>query len=484
MAVMPEEASFEQEQDAAARMADPRNAEPRKRAVAAIASGAGLEEFNSPERLARRLDRLSKYFAGEQVPTSVEQMPQKPADEVIASALERAATKADPTVSPVSEIAAAAAESEPAPAAGAEAGAPEPGLEHRAGVVLEAIIGTRDYVGIRYLEAGVAASRAVCRVNIRDGQGRVRGYGTGSLVSPRLLLTNHHVLGSAEVARVSGAEFNYQDGLDGQPLQPQIFALDPGTFFFADQKLDFALVAVAAGDRGLARFGFNRLIEAEGKAVVGEFVTIIQHPKGEKKQVALRENRIVGLLERYIHYATDTEPGSSGSLVFNDQWEPVALHHASVPAPDHQELGGIMNEGIRVSRILRYVKEQRRPRAQQALVDQLFSPEQITLAAAPDAPGPITGAMPTPTPSETGPATRVGPSDASATVELNLPLEISITVRPQSSQPAVPNPTLLPPRLLRKRSRLIATTQTAAVTETTSSAATTRSRYRPSATSC
>ena len=51
------------------------------------------------------------------------------------------------------------------------------------------------------------------------------------------------------------------------------------------------------------------------------------------------------------------ERGSSGSPVFNDQWEIVALHHAGVPAPGHDELGGIINEGVRVSRLLAFLRD-------------------------------------------------------------------------------------------------------------------------------
>jgi endonuclease G len=99
-------------------------------------------------------------------------------------------------------------------------------------------------------------------------------------------------------------------------------------------------VAVRGRPELLAPFGFNRLIESEGKAIIGDFVTIVQHPRGAKKQIALRENRIVDVPERFLHYSADTEPGSSGSPVFNDQWEIVALHHASVRAPAHTEFGG------------------------------------------------------------------------------------------------------------------------------------------------
>ncbi len=63
-----------------------------------------------------------------------------------------------------------------------------------------AIIGTEDFLGVSYLEAGVGAARAVGRVVIREG-GQVAGFGTGSLVSPTLLLTNNHVLASAASRR-------------------------------------------------------------------------------------------------------------------------------------------------------------------------------------------------------------------------------------------------------------------------------------------
>jgi endonuclease G len=246
----------------------------------------------------------------------------------------------------------------------------DPGALLAAGEVLERVIGSRDFMDVRYLEAGTVAARRVARVDIRDDRGRVVGYGTGSLVSSQLLLTNHHVLPDADTARYSRVELNYQDGLDGRPLRPLVFDLDPTRFFLADETLDFALVALRATPQQLAPFGFNRLIQAEGKAIIGDFVTIVQHPRGEKKQVALRDNQVVDVLDRFLHYRTDTEPGSSGSPVFNDQWELVALHHASVPDPG--QAGGVVNEGIRVSSLLRFVRE-RSPSGQSPLADQLFA---------------------------------------------------------------------------------------------------------------
>ncbi len=366
----------------------------RHRRIELVRTPGGLARADSPERIAKRLDRLSRYYAGEPLPTTPAEAPRAAADEVFAAALDR----------------------EPMQAISAEAAAAEAGVE-AAGTVLERVINTADFVDIRYLEGGVAAARAVVRVDIRDAAGRRQGYGTGSLASPRLLLTNHHVFPAADVAGWSAVEFNYQDGLDGRPLQPRVFGLDPDTFFLADHEHDFALVAVRASDSELAEFGFNPLIEAEGKAVVGEFVTIIQHPGGEKKQVSLRENRIVDMLDEFLHYEADTEPGSSGSPVFNDQWEVVGLHHASVTAPDHSELGGFMNEGIRISAILRFVHAQDLAPDARALADQLIGPERIAVPT-PSERATVAAATPDPPPLPVG--VPAGPGDVVLPLELVL----------------------------------------------------------------
>ncbi len=102
-------------------------------------------------------------------------------------------------------------------------------------------------------------------------------------------------------------------------------------------------------------------------------MTIVQHPRGEKKQIALRENRIVDVLDSYLHYEADTEPGSSGSPVFDDGWQVIALHHASVRAPEDGELGGFLNEGIRVSSLRAFVTGRAFSPDEQALVDAVFA---------------------------------------------------------------------------------------------------------------
>jgi endonuclease G len=320
--------------------------EERRGRVELLREPGGLVRADAPERVAARIDRLSRHLSD---------------------------------VRPVDPSALIAGE--PAAVAAAEK-------------ILERVVGTPDFLGVHYLEAGAIAARAVGRINIRDHRGRVVGYGTGSLVTPQLLLTNHHVLPDAQVASSSAIEFDYQDGLDGRPLPPVMFALAPQRLFMADEALDYALVAVEATPEQLARFGFNRIIAAEGKAIVGDEVTIVQHPGGDKKQVALRENQVVGLLENFMHYVTDTKPGSSGSPVFNDQWEVVALHHASVPAPEPSEPGGVVNEGIRISRLVADIgrRAEGLPPEGRALVAPILDPAgDLNPAATAPTPPPLAG---------------------------------------------------------------------------------------------
>ncbi|WP_200307072.1 endonuclease [Streptomyces adelaidensis] len=311
---------------------------------------------------------------------------------------------------------------------------------------LERLIGRNNLTPVAFLEEGALVSRSVGRITI-SGPGA--GHGTGFMVSPSLLLTNNHVLRSQEEARRSVVAFSLQAGIDGHPLTP-VFQLEPHRFFVTDRALDFSLVAVAErGARGEALSSFGRLTlsEALGKVVIGEFVSIIQHPRGEPKQLALRENQVVDILDRFMHYECDTREGSSGSPVFNDQWEVVALHHSAVPKTDDQgrplsvdgtvwtpdmgddRLAWKANEGVRISRVLRALHELTLTGAAARLRDEVFSAGTTTGPA----PAPVESAPPAPTPTPTGDgaAALPGPDGARAymtdgTAHLTVPLRISV----------------------------------------------------------
>lgn len=244
----------------------------------------------------------------------------------------------------------------------------------------ERIIRHSDFLPIAYLETGVTASRAVCRIIIMNGKGEIQGYGTGFLISPSLIMTNNHVLETPGDALYAVAEFNFEDDVNFQPRETISFRLQPDRLFVTDEQLDFTIVAAqqtASNGMQLADFGYLPLLFPAGKVLEGEYVSIIQHPKGGPKVVTLRENEVVFLSSDFIHYVSDTEPGSSGSPVFNDQWVVVGLHHAGVPDPEKPG-EWIANEGIRISSILRFLQNQVDPHP---LLEQLLAVAAIPEAA-------------------------------------------------------------------------------------------------------
>jgi len=247
-------------------------------------------------------------------------------------------------------------------------------------VRLERILEGNDLADISYLEEGLIVSRAVCRIVIRRN-GSLLGYGTGFLIAPGVLITNQHVFEDASCVRESIAQFRYERDVRGSELPSVDFALRIAPAPIISQPLDFAIVQVEARSaRGepLDQFGWLRLHPEPGKAFVGEYLTIVQHPKGERKQICVRENKLLKYSEGgpYVWYQTDTISGSSGSPVFNNSWDVVALHHSSVPetrrvdgkdrwltrdgtlwTPEmgDDEVAWKANEGIRVSRIVQHL---------------------------------------------------------------------------------------------------------------------------------
>jgi len=209
-------------------------------------------------------------------------------------------------------------------------------------------------------------------------------------------MTNNHVLPNSQDATFSQIQFNYQEGIDNQILSPLVFDLDPQSFFLTNKALDFSLVAVKDPNNFLQTFGFNKLIQEQGKVLLGESLNIIQHPNGDLKQLALRENLLIDIHSDFLTYHTDTAPGSSGSPVYNDQWELVGLHHSGVPKRDNngnilardgsiwrQEMGEhqidwTANEGIRISSIAAYIKAQSFSGTKVKLRNEMFDESAIS----------------------------------------------------------------------------------------------------------
>jgi endonuclease G len=245
--------------------------------------------------------------------------------------------------------------------------------EERVDVELEQMLGDDDLLSGIWLKRATAAADSVALVNTP------RGPATGFLVSDDVLLTNWHVFKTLEMAQDHRVNvvFRWEESTSGQIRSSVRLPLEPDRFFATgDEKLDFALVAVGSLPNGRppgAKFGKIQMKGAVGKVLLGRPLNIIQHPGGNPRRIAFRNNLLLSVDdETRLIYQTDTMPGSSGSPVFNDEWQLVGLHHAAEQAtdaagnkidlngnpvtdqtPDHLR-NWVANAGIRVSCLVKH----------------------------------------------------------------------------------------------------------------------------------
>ncbi|WZB64911.1 trypsin-like peptidase domain-containing protein [Achromobacter xylosoxidans] len=275
-----------------------------------------------------------------------------------------------------------------------------------ADLAFERYIGSNDLLPSNYLLSGYLHATSVGRIRYLDRTTRRTAYATGFMVTPELMITNHHVFPVSTAAEFAAfaedaaIEFGYEYDLLGRRQEPVAHALDPETFLHTHAALDLAVVAVrsmdVSGQRHLAEQGYLVLDGTLGKAGAGDYATIVQHPDGREKQVALRNNEIVdNSLADVLIYQSDTAPGSSGAAVFNNEWQVIALHSAGVAKQDgagnyldrdgqvipvengrvdESRLVWLSNRGIRVSAIVAHLLSPASQVDQHPLIQTLRSP--------------------------------------------------------------------------------------------------------------
>jgi Trypsin-like peptidase domain/N-acetylmuramoyl-L-alanine amidase len=213
---------------------------------------------------------------------------------------------------------------------------------------------------------------------------------TGFLVGRNTLLTNAHVFSDPSNLSQFSAEFKYEE--DFVESNPVTVRYPIEQILIKDDRLDYALVQLKplkkdesglsfeeAGDNfgwlplsedpnaiappvtkeeleKLSFEGSNDSIPDRVRAVGwrGDAVNIIQHPRGRQKEIVLYDSRVKQLYSDLLEYVTDVEPGTSGSPVFNAQWQLVALHRSVLLDVDETagEIKSISCLGTRISSIV------------------------------------------------------------------------------------------------------------------------------------
>src|SRR5262245_7691385 len=194
-------------------------------------------------------------------------------------------------------------------------------------MTLERIINGNDLTDVAYLERGAVCARSVGRVVVRSDDDRILMYGTGFLVAPGVLMTNHHVINDPVLTRRSTVNFDFERDVKGADKVPVDFAMIDEGETIAVPDLDFALVRIAptdvTGGTSIAAYRWLKLSAIVGKTLENEYLTIVQHPAAQQKQVCVRENRLLEYADDTLWYQTDTLGGSSGAPVFNQSWQVV-----------------------------------------------------------------------------------------------------------------------------------------------------------------
>lgn len=171
---------------------------------------------------------------------------------------------------------------------------------------------------VSFLEAGVQCALSVVRVVRGNGES-----GSGFLTGDNLLITNHHVLANEDEAATALIQCNYQTSVEGRDKPLEEYRLVPQEGFATSKEDDWTAVRVAGNP--VERWGRLALRRVQPKK--DDYATIIQHPQGGPKQIALYHNVIAYADDTRVQYLTDTLPGSSGSPVFDHQWNVIAVHH-------------------------------------------------------------------------------------------------------------------------------------------------------------
>jgi V8-like Glu-specific endopeptidase len=222
---------------------------------------------------------------------------------------------------------------------------------------LEKITGKQStLLPVAFLEMGLERAKAVARIDLG-----LRGSGSGFLIGEDLLLTNHHVLEDKQQARTAKVQFNYQQTLSGLAATYDEYELDPESLFKTSADDDWTVVRVQPKNGKHAGQKWSVLRIAEQNPQIEDFTIIIQHPSGGPKQIALYRNMIAFIdpTKRVVQYLTDTEPGSSGSPVFDTSWNVIALHHSGgwlrEPGSNSKQTF-YRNEGIHINTVMSGLK--------------------------------------------------------------------------------------------------------------------------------
>ena len=205
--------------------------------------------------------------------------------------------------------------------------------------ILEANPAAEQMLWISDAEKMLECARAVAKIDVprfRKDEHRGSSTGTAWMLTHNLALTCRHVIeaiGPMDTplepkdirAQISNALMTFDYTAGGKGLQYKVESLEYP--LLETSSLDYALLRVQdRDDRPLRERGYLRL-DMNSPFTIQTSLYIIQHPLGQPQQVSGDLYVKPGTSTGTIFYKTPTNPGTSGSPVFNRAgWGVVAIH--------------------------------------------------------------------------------------------------------------------------------------------------------------
>ncbi len=198
---------------------------------------------------------------------------------------------------------------------------------------LEKILSKEDTVPFAVYARGVDVAQEVCI--IRDRYDYPVGTGfvlPGSELSESwgdelVLVTNAHVIPESIGTDEAKAVFTKMKSAAGGDAPAMADDLE---ILWSSRSNALDVTVLKFGSDSMARL--DKPIQLAGKTPSLEqkdpFVYVIGHPAGKPLSMSIRGNELIDLDERKLHYMAPTEPGSSGSPVFDKEWNLVGVHRA------------------------------------------------------------------------------------------------------------------------------------------------------------
>lgn len=205
------------------------------------------------------------------------------------------------------------------------------------GASLELVHGTDGFHLLSWYADGLARARLVAQLRTRYGT----AFGTGFLVRGEelteelrgrwVLLTNAHVVSDVDdhwaamppVEAIATFEAAAKPG--AAPPQCSVLKL---RWVSGPEQLDTAVLELGTPIDGVTESDACSIAPHLPTAANKDRIYIIGHPAGRTLSYSLQDNLLLGCKSPKLHYRTPTEPGSSGSPLFDASWRLIGIHHA------------------------------------------------------------------------------------------------------------------------------------------------------------